>query len=577
MENWKNQQDIKQKIDKELAKIVSDEKKLEQIISLARMEELGEIGDKVNGGIIIMKNKKRNRSLKTIFKVAIIAAAISMVSVVTVFGYEYFVRMYQADVPEKYQEHLNEAKTDAPVYEVEDTKKEERVENNNQNIVVEWGKYSVTNHEAYVNVTVTSVDGTPILEETYNKAPLMASLDIGKISVMLDGEKKTFFDVGILEQLTGCTESLEEDDETLVVCEGGNIGVGCTANLVDFSEDLTSFTYEIHYQNYDVDLSGKEIVIELENFCAEYYVFEDLENKGTVADLISGGIESDITESTVCTGESTTIVFEEGDLKGLESTIVEKHGVHLNPGKNKIYFSEQYPECYIDSFGFLPNEDGYDGKKEFYMTIVCDDKSKEELKNITFQSTITGYDAVRKNTFELSDGRLQCNYTVNWDKAYNDINGRGSTPIDTTIEHLKTVVLKKSCERKWEIFAEGKWGMEFTISDEAKSFNAIIDLEIPSYDGTTESFMATNVEIDAMGFYIEGNVTEEFDFVKFLAPGKDYPVVHLQDGSVVSVKMGDDIGVNSTSAKFSYKFTTVVNIENITSIEWHGVTVWSAK
>lgn len=137
MESWKEQKDIKKKLDGELSGMIAEEGKLREILNSAGMDIFEEMGGVKMGKITIQKGNRKSRSMKTIVKVAFIAAALTVVSVGSVFGYEYVQRMYQQVKVEKYQDHLNQAESNAPVYNVEDSKKSENIETNVDALVVE--------------------------------------------------------------------------------------------------------------------------------------------------------------------------------------------------------------------------------------------------------------------------------------------------------------------------------------------------------------------------------------------------------------------------------------------------------
>lgn len=567
MENWKNQQDIKQKLDRELAGIVSGEEKIKEIINLANMEELVETGDAMNGGIIMMKDKKSNRSVKTIFKVAMIAAAISVVSVGTVFGYEYFSRMYESVTSDKYKDHLNEAEVDAPVYEINNTKDKENmvVEAADSNIEVEWGKYTLNEHEVILNVTIKSADGSPIIEENVNKVPITLGADIETIYVTLDGETKKYL----------ANKKYGEDDSTLVVVGAGEtkkIGAGCMALPVTVSEDLSEMTFEIHYENYDVNLIGKELSVAMKNVSIVYNKFEEIGCDMTVGTLLEQGVMARDSDFVECEGEMEIIK----DSEGQSYDYMALHGWHLLQGDNRIYFSQKYPECYIDNFGFMPeNADG--GNDIFFMTLVCDEKSKEGLVNIAFQSAITGFPVNYKMT-ELEDGRIQLQYNVTTDDAYNELTDGGRNSMDTEWNHLENLVLKKHVSRIMEYVAEGRWETSFTLEGEVNMLETDMNIEVPSYDNQTGSVTVTHMGLDGINLSIEAVTSETFDFMKFGNGKPNTPICIMKDGTSITLDTNGMGGNDNTHiAYFEYLFPTVVNPANVVSIEWHGVTIWSAK
>ncbi|MCM1466613.1 MAG: hypothetical protein NC086_00585 [Alistipes sp.] len=518
MKYWENRQGIKDRLDRELSELVFDEGKLEEICLLADME------DNCFDEVMSMKKAKK-RGIKTIFKVSVAAAVVAVVSVGAVFAYEYATRGFEQPISEKNKSHVAEAAPDAAVHSV-------GVQNTAADIIVDWGEYTATDHDVYVNVTVRSADGSPLAAEDADNVLVSPSANIEAIYVTVDGDKKRF----LTEKKSGTF-----DDTTMVIgvqSEDSSeriVGVGCGSKLVDCAGDLSALTFEICYQNYDMDLTGKDIVFELENIRTDYYVFENLGTDKTVAELIAEAENAD-----------------------------------------KISFSERYPDCYIDGYEFLP-DNRYGGKKAFYMTVVCDAASKEELKNMVFQSTATGYNQSFEPPVELEDGRLQMYYTVNWDEAYHDLNQGGMTPVDTDMSHLGTVVMKKSCERTSEILAQGNWEASFTIEKGADELNQELNVEVPGYDGS-QKITVYSLEIDGVQLDMDANVDADFDFMKFYATGrKDYPVVYLKDGSTADIKMGDNNGGNNVRKHFNYEFTPAINPENVERIEWHGVTIWSTE
>ena len=96
--------DIKERIDRELWHITAEDKNFQEIIRRAEMEERTEH----------MERKKRKYGLK----VAVLAAAITILSTGSVFGYEYIRSRFNP--PAVFHNPLDNAQPDAPVYEFED-------------------------------------------------------------------------------------------------------------------------------------------------------------------------------------------------------------------------------------------------------------------------------------------------------------------------------------------------------------------------------------------------------------------------------------------------------------------------
>mgnify|MGYP000475054437 len=60
--------------------------------------------------------------------------------------------------------------------------------------------------------------------------------------------------------------------------------------------------------------------------------------------------------------------------------------------------------------------------------------------------------------------------------------------------------------------------------------------------------------------------------------GKYAPVVHLKDGTVVSIDdKTSDLSAKAGTMHISFALKQVISVDNIASIEWHGVTIYSAE
>ncbi len=511
MEDWKNPQDIKGLLDEELRGIKANEGNLAKIMQRVENEQFDEGDNMDNNG------KKRAKSLKTVVKVSLIAAAIAVMSVCTVLGI--IKSKYEQESIGKYIDHFDGAENDAPVYEIKD---------NNavaDNIVVEWGKYTTTSHELYLQLTVKSKDGSPIMTEKDNSVPFRTGTALETVYVTVDGDRKRFMRV----------HKVGEDDSTLLHTgkfDGGEgiIGVGCNWYVASAADDLSSITFEIQYQNYDVDLHGKEIEFELEDINLTYLNFEEVCGQTTLAQLLEGA----------------------------------------TAGVDKIYFSDKYPGSYIDNFGFVNNG----SINNFVMTIVCDEASKNELKELTFQSTITGLN-VLYDSKELEDGRIELTYSANFDRGhYETVDGR-HLATDTEWKHLESIILKKGVDNDIVALLDGSVGTTFTIEEEVREVDADCEVVVPAVDNQTSPVTITNLKFDGINMTIKGKIESDFDFMKFGLGVSDHPICIMKDGTQIIMKSNGGGGNTSTGFfEYYFKFPDVVNIDNITKIEWHGVTIW---
>ena len=240
-----------------------------------------------------------------------------------------------------------------------------------------------------------SKDGSPLITDAPNKAPVFVPLAFEKVQITVDGVTKQFS--GIYQPY----ELLPQD-----------YYIGCTA----MADNYSYADFELSIRDSMLSLQGKEMDLQLENIAGTYHTFADLQANGTLQEILADAPE----------GENLHIVF-----------------------------SEDYPDCYIDSYGFV-DDSIYEnpehllhiyphGKKMFTMTVVCDDASKDTLRNMVFQNVNTGFNGASElDIKELEDGRLRFYYSVNYDGSYMNETypGKGGTPRDTTMEDLGQLVLK---------------------------------------------------------------------------------------------------------------------------------------
>ncbi|MGN0161679.1 MAG: hypothetical protein ACI4AQ_09860, partial [Lachnospiraceae bacterium] len=308
---------------------------------------------------------------------------------------------------------------------------------------------------------------------------------------------------------------------------------------VSVADDLSGITFEIQYSNYDVDLEGKEIEFALENPMIKYQDFEDIGVQMTVADLLTG----------------------------------------KTPGEDKIYFSEKYPKCYIEDFGFTKEEGFYDASDYFFMTIACDEASKEDMKKLVLQNVITGLWS-QYETAELEDGRIQVKYAATLDAAYDDITHGACEPIDTTWEHLEKLKLKIKKQEAAEqtMLAEGTWSTAFLLEAEVVKIDEFYEVSVPAVDNKTSPFTINHIKLDALELILTGMTKEDHDFMQFGFGTPYNPVCTLKDGTTITLKFGGGGGNSNTGwAQYRYTFPSVVAPENIEKIEWHGITIWETS
>lgn len=325
-----------------------------------------------------------------------------LIPAASVTAYEYYQSTYR--LPRMEQNIAAENMT----LENEVTVVDEAVGLSMENLQIEWLGQELTGDGAVMKFRLKTKDGSPLITDDPNKAPVFVPLAFENVQLTVGDVTKQF--KGIYEPY----ELLPQD-----------YYIGCTA----IADNYSYADFELSVQDSMLSLQGQEMDILLENIAGTYHTFADLQTNGTLADILAG------------TGEGEDL---------------------------HIVFSEEYPDCYIDSYGFV-SDSIYEnpenllhiypkGKNMFTMTVVCDEASKDAIRNMTFQNTDTGLNgSAELDVKELEDGRLRFYYSVNYDGSYmtETYPTKGGTPRDTTMEDLQHLVLKMYSGRVTETIMTG--------------------------------------------------------------------------------------------------------------------------
>lgn len=372
-------------------------------------QELNFIQPDVERGWREIQDKAHEKKKRHIYQIRpVIVMAILLIIIVIPVGstaaYELFQRTYHLPIGKQKTTNEDILMTDN-VVTVEQNREQNALF---ENIEIEWTGSYVKDELAIISFRMKTVDGTPLIKDEENKAPILYPLTFEEIFVSGNGKTKLF------EGYILPYELIPED-----------YYIGCTW----ISEDLSSAEFELKLQNGIFDIQNNDITIQFKNMLGIFHGFTDMNTTGTLGEILS----------TEAPGE----------------------GLH-------ILFSEDYPECYIDSYGFVSDETYENieeilhiiptGKKIFTMTVVCDEESKETIRQMVFQNANTGFCAnAEMPVRELEDGRLQFYYSVNYDGSYvnKTYESRGGEKRDTTMEDLQQLVLKLGGERVIETLLEG--------------------------------------------------------------------------------------------------------------------------
>lgn len=131
--------------------------------------------------------------------------------------------------------------------------------------------------------------------------------------------------------------------------------------------------------------------------------------------------------------------------------------------------------------------------------------------------------------------------------------------------------------RETRTLATGEWSFETVL----KSSSTGVLSTTPNISVTSSCNADQTINIDTLkcdGFVLDIQGTGNADFKWFGMSGKYAPVVHLKDGTVVSIDdKTSDLSVKAGTMHISFALKQVISVDNIASIEWHGVTIYSAE
>lgn len=596
---------VKYKVDEELSFLSADDNMWTKILEKSD-ETLGERTDNLISREYFARRGRlgSKRSIKTVVKVSIIAATLMVLFVASVLGVEYFQRKYKTIIPRSISGHFN-SDSDA-VSDMNDVITSQKsgmidkaagVKDMSDRYNITWEEYTSTEHAIRAKIILQSKDGSPVLTENENKTPVFTSIGFDKTEVKGENSILNVKDVGNI------------DVGVIIGNDRVVTGKGISVRLTDISDDLSRLELELLYQNYDTNLDNENITITLGNLISDYYEFEDMGVKDSIGKLISSG-------------KAETEFLDGG---------IDHHAMYkgyLPKGDNRIAFSDKYPDCYIDNFGFVQNNLQDRNNTQFVISFVCDEASKNDFKQLAMQSDITGYDVCTK-IYEHEDGRIELLYDVNFDKSYENEYYRtqkdkitNNNITDTTMEHLEHLYIKKnvnyagvpyagyqsyynltptersniirtheSCVKSETIPCE--YSIAYTNKVSSKAFSQDVDVVVPT-DTEGRELKLFSITIADMQIQLRSSAElKESDKTR-----KDYsglydeydiydgPTLYMSDGSIVKTERENSISTERMNAGMidcnnytvesylSYDISVAVNTENIVKIEWNGVTIW---
>lgn len=487
---------------------------------------------------------------KVSFKVMILVAAIVTVSSTSIFAVYRINETYKAQNTAQSLNHFDtrdDANGNQYVYDGGQTINQSEVKNN---LNITCTKMSAEAHSAYIQFSVMTKDGSSLIENSETKVSIIARQTFQNVVIKVDNKMIS-------------SDSLETFYHI---------------RRVDDASQPNKAIFELNIETNKLDLTGKNISVNLENYQDELYEYGDIGFKfASIADMAKQG----------------TFASEDEFLPSDKEKYTYDNGMELlNAGSNKIYFSDKYPEAYIDNMGFAPID--FDSDKCFYLTIVPGtEENAKALQKLEFQNMTTGKPYTKRLMSQtksgqswivtketLPDGRIEIALDIGIDDMYNP---GGRKNIDITMEHLSNYTFKynKIMEVKTkDIRYAGDWAFDFNVDSD--KMNSIIDkdMNVPVTETITNSqtIIVKHVNLSTSKLNILASIVDlnTWSYEKFSFTGPiSSPYIVLKDGTKISAGDKVDGGYQGGESKVKYGWylPSFIDPAQVKSVEWYGVSI----
>lgn len=414
-------------------------------------------------------------------------------------------------------------------------------------------KMVADSHNAYIQLSVSTKDGSPLVENSETKVSIAARQTFEKISVKLDGK----------------------------VMEKRSLDGYYNLQRVDDASEPDKATLELTVKSDTINFSGKHFSVSFENYQDEWYEYEDIGFKySSIAELAKQG----------------ELAAEDEFLPADKVKYsMDCNMKLLNPGNNKIYFSDKYPEAYIDNMGFASRRTDIVNKC-FYITIVPGtDANALALQKLIFQNLTTGLATGQKlmsqknsggrnviSTETLPDGRIEISLDASADRMYNPT---GRLAIDTTMKEMSNFTLRYLTTNLYDsatrgIRYTGKWSFDLDVDTERMDpeINKDVNASVTETKMKKHTVIVNHVSLTSSKLGITANIADKstWSFEEFPTTGPNAsPFIILKDGTRISVGTKADGGGNSNDSKVTYNWymSALVNPADVEAIEWYGVKI----
>jgi len=418
------------------------------------------------------------------------------------------------------------------------------------NLNVTCTKMSAETYSAYIQFAVATKDGSSLVENSASKVSITARQTFQNVVVKVDDQiispssKETFYHI----------------------------------QRVDDASQPDKAILELNIQTNKMDLTGKKISVSLENYQDEWYEYADIGFKyASIAELANQG----------------TLASESNFLPSDKAKYSLDCGMKLlNAGSNKIYFSNKYPEAYIDNMGFAPID--FDSDKCFYITIVpgseANAKALQKLEFVNMTTGMPNTDRLLSQTQSgqtwvtsketLPDGRIEIVLDISRDNMYSP---GGRKNIDTTMEALANHIFKYNMSSEVAtkgIRYTGDWAFDFNVN--ADLMNSVIDKDVNATvtetRTNTQSIIVNHVNLTTSQLAIQASIvnlgTWSFKEFSFTGPISS-PNIILKDGTKISAgtKAGGSYQDGESTVSYDWQLPSFIDPAQVKSLEWYGVPI----
>lgn len=408
------------------------------------------------------------------------------------------------------------------------------------NLTITVKSFVTDNNLVYLNFDVETKDGSPLQVDTDNEKSVIVRQGFENAYIECENERFKLHMFRIDDAVVPNKASFE-----------------ATVAFFSASDDLVVDENSGMLKS-DFDFTGKDVTLYLGDYMDERQVSSSIGYKfDSLADLcdkITPLGEDDFINM------GTMITYADGSTASAFT---------LPKGNQKIYFSDEYPEAYIDNIGFkMSGEKGIEGKW-FYISIVPGSQENyKALSKLCFQNKETGY--------------LSYSYDVNYgedvDTSYNDgriilvldaaLYAQGDKEMeklrDLDISDLSNYTLKLYEESLPEVLVSGSTSLTFNVNDMAQEVTYEVNQTMETEDRiiTFDTFTASPLYIKYSGTLVEKNGYNKKSI---------RPILLFDDGSKVDAGVKLSGGYDGLG-KFSFDIAlqTVIDVDHLIGIEIDG-------